>query len=298
MGCFKGMVERELVLGTAQFGMDYGVSNGAGMVPSEELQKILVFARANGLQDLDTASSYGESEKRLGSFGLQEWRVVSKLSVHSVSEEEAILQVDRQLRQSFLRLGCTELYGVLIHNPAVLLGSYGSAIWERLKLWRSRGRVLKIGYSVYSPSELDNLFYEFKPDLVQLPFSVADRRFQKMGWFEKFESQNVEVHVRSIFLQGLLLMSAQKRPSFCQKDRLFFERWDLLCAELNITPLEICLNFVCKVNYNFKVVFGVQNLSQLQEILKAVLNSGTLDIPSNLQIEDEVFLNPGTWSSF
>ena len=132
---------------------------------------------------------------------------------------------------------------------------------------------------------------------MQLPFSVADRRFEKMGWFGKLESQNVEVHVRSIFLQGLLLMGAQKRPGFCQKNLLFFERWDLLCAELNITPLEICLNFVCKVNYNFKIVFGVQNLCQLQEILKAVLNSGTLDIPSNLQIEDEVFLNPGTWSS-
>lgn len=285
-----------LALGTVQFGMSYGVANSDGKVSLATTKSILEIASSSYINTLDTAISYGSSEQCLGAIGVNNWRVVTKLPELPEKTIDVALWVNTQVEESLQRLNITKLAGLLLHRPEQLLTSEGKMLWRALNLLKEKGVVEKIGFSIYAPNELDLLYLQYKPDLVQVSYNIFDRRIKSSGWLEVMANDNVEVHVRSVFLQGLLLMNDIERPDKFNCWSELWESWNSWLQQQNITALEACLAFVMKEPHIEKVIVGVDSKSQLKEIL-SVLDSNITIFPDKFETNDINLINPSHWNS-
>ena len=221
----------KLALGTVQFGLHYGIANEAGQVSLGEAQSVLSLAKANEIDVLDTAIAYGASEEVLGKVGIDGFRVVTKFPSLPDDQNNVAHWVIEQVRESLARLGQKKLYGLLLHRSEDLLGSKGGQLLQALADLKNDGFVQKIGFSIYSPDEIDEVYKKIKIDLVQAPLNVVDRRLQSSGWLDRLKDDGVEVHTRSAFLQGLLLMERSKIP---QKFSRWSHLWDQWHEKLKV----------------------------------------------------------------
>lgn len=283
-----------LALGTAQFGLPYGIANKAGQVPRMEAKNMLHLASINGIDTLDTAVAYGTSESCLGELGTQGFRVVTKLPALPDSCADVGAWVGTQVASSLSRLGLTRLYGLLLHNPEQLLGPDGSAIYQALRQLKDAGLAQKIGVSIYSPNELEALPLQYRFDLVQAPFNLVDRRLFSSGWMHRLKDDGVEVHTRSAFLQGLLLMTQAEVPArFTIWDDIW-KRWHGWLAVHDSSAVQACLAFVLSFAEIDRVVLGADSQIQLAQILRAATSDSKGNLPE-LQCEDETLINPAHW---
>lgn len=288
------MKNNRLALGTVQFGLPYGVANKYGRVSREEAARILDDAWSAGLDTIDTAIEYGDSEQRLGEFGIGRWHVVSKLSPMPESCTDVAGWVEESATDSLSRLKIKKLHGLLLHRPQELLGAPGQTLYAALDALKTQGLVDKIGVSIYDSQELDLLWPHFRFDLVQAPFNILDRRLVKTGWLTKLKQAGTEVHVRSVFLQGLLLMDAASRPSYFQRWQPLWGQWQQWLADKKLTPLQASLRFPLAQPEIDRVIVGVDSLKHLQGIL-AVAEETSIEPPTNLISADLDLINPSKW---
>ena len=162
---------------------------------------------------LDTAIDYGASEATLGEIGVASWRVVTKLPAAPALEDDLPAWVERQVRESLERLRIESVYAVLLHRPQQIFEPGGLKLVAALERVKAIGLTEKIGISIYAPEQIDPLLSRGRFDLLQAPFNILDRRLAAEGWMSKLKMLGIEVHVRSIFLQGLLLMQPAQRPA-------------------------------------------------------------------------------------
>ena len=302
MGCFVHSSEIEfwaikvnqLALGTVQFGIPYGVANQQGLVSFEQVREILNTAQSSGVDTLDTAIAYGDSEHRLGEIGVSSWKVVSKLPPIPAETTKISTWVEQSIYGSLQRLKTTQLYGLLLHRPEQLLSSQGDSLHQSLNLMKDRGLVKKIGVSIYSPTELERLCDRFSFDLVQAPYNILDRSLERSGWLSRLKHLGVEVHVRSVFLQGLLLMNPSSRPAYFARWQPFWQQWEQWLTDTQLTPLQACLGFVLANPDIDRIVVGVDSLGQLQEILATAIGEPPL-LPEALSCNDSDLINPSRW---
>lgn len=285
---------QKLALGTAQFGLSYGVANQCGKVPQEVVKQLLKNARNSGINTLDTAIAYGDSEKVLGLQNLQGFSVISKLPKIPSDCLNIADWVEQQVQTSLSRLGVDSLDALLLHHPIQLLETGGEKLYKTMIDLKGQGLVNRIGVSVYGPDELKDLIDRFYFDIVQAPMNIFDRRMETAGFLSLLKNSGVEVHIRSVFLQGLLLMTEDKIP-------LYFKPWaELLRAyhnwlhEYNLSPLQACLSYLNQNPDINRIIVGVDNIQQLKEIITAN-DSAALDIPYFLQSINEDLINPSRW---
>lgn len=290
------MKNNRLALGAAQIGLSYGVANQAGQVSRDEAVRILDHARAAGLDTLDTAIEYGDSEQRLGECGIGRWHVVSKLPPVPESCTNVVGWVQESVAGSLSRLKIKKLRGLLLHRPQQLLGATGQTLYAALDALKTQGLVDKIGVSIYDPQELDPLWPHFRFDLVQAPFNILDRRLVETGWLTRLKQADTEVHVRSIFLQGLLLMDAASRPSYFQRWQPLWDQWHQWLADKKLTPLQASLHFALAQPEIDRVIVGVDSLKHLQDILAVAEETG-IEPPANLISADLDLINPSKWKT-
>ena len=285
-----------LALGTVQFGQSYGVANKVGQVPAAEAKAILEYAASNGIGMLDTAIGYGDSEQRLGEIGISDWQVVSKIPAVPDGCGDIGDWVIKSVQGSLQRLGIRSLYAVLLHKPQQLLGADGDQIYAGLQQLTEYGLVQKIGVSIYDPAELDDLFRGYEFDVVQAPFNLLDRRLIDSGWMGRLATRGAELHVRSIFLQGLLLMPPGDRPAKFNRWQVHWSAYDAWLRSAEVTPLQACLRYSLSFPEVARVIVGIETTGQLQAILEAT--GGLLPAPpSDLQAHDCDFLNPSVWAT-
>ena len=286
----------KLTLGTVQFGLDYGVANTSGQVNENEVKEILSLAKKNGIACLDTAINYGDSEKHLGRVGIHDWDVITKLPEINLEHSDVYFLVNELISRSLSLLNVSSIYGLLLHKPLQLLETNGFKLWSALVKLKKRGIVKKIGFSVYMPEELEKLWdIGFIPDIVQAPFNVFDQRLKDSGWLSVLHNNKVEVHTRSVFLQGLLLMSESERPKYFSKWNNIFEQWDQWLIDNNQSGLEAALNFVFLEKMIDKIIIGVDSKSQLKEIV-STKRSHSLVVSNFLKSEDSKLINPSYWN--
>jgi len=284
-----------IVLGTAQFGMDYGI-NGSNKVPFEEVRRVLLFAKRHQLNTLDTAMGYGECEQILGQVGGRDWHVVTKLLALPENEEDIAQWVLRSVEVSMEKLKTPQLHGLLLHRPSDLLGKFGPALYRSLQICKERGYVRKIGLSIYNPSELDSILFQYPMDLIQAPFNVLDRRLEASGWLDRLYDSGVDVFVRSVFLQGLLLTSPDQRPKQFRRWDVLWNEWDKWLEDRRTTALSACLRCVLNRPKIKHTIIGVDSLAQLQGILSTLDEEGPMP-PSSFSTEDAELLNPSRWNT-
>lgn len=285
----------KLALGTVQFGLNYGVANHSGRISDAEAHAILLKASEYGFDTLDTAIAYGESESVLGDLGIDRWRVVTKLPAVPESCGDVVSWVQDEIRQSMERLRVGQLHGVLLHRPSQLLQSNGDDLYKGLQSLKDQGLTRKIGVSVYEPEELDQLLNSYDLDLVQAPLNLMDRRLVDSGWTKQLKDANVELHTRSAFLQGLLLMHAHERPVKFNRWADVWAVWDEWLMGVNLTPLEACLRYLNSVDEIDRIVVGVDTEIHLRQIVKA--SQGSLESVPNFRGHlDARLINPAAWS--
>jgi aryl-alcohol dehydrogenase-like predicted oxidoreductase len=286
--------QARLALGTVQFGLPYGIANRQGQVTLAEAARIIDHGRARGLDTLDTAAAYGDSERRLGQIGVSGWRVVTKLpplppSCHDVEE-----WVESCTRSSLERLRVPQVYGLLVHRAADLASAAGDELVGALQRLKMRGIVGRIGASVYEPGELQAMVRHFPLDLVQAPLNVLDRRFESSGWLGRLKALGTEVHVRSVFLQGLLLLPREARPAKFDRWRLLWDVWDQWLCETGLSAAQACLGFALRHPSINRVVVGVENDAQLSDLLACALPLPD-EPPHELVSEDPELIDPSRW---
>ena len=285
-----------LALGTAQFGLDYGVANKLGQVSLNEVDAILQHARASGMNVLDTAIAYGDSERRLGEIGVQDWQVVSKLPTIPNDCGDVAQWVADAVHDSLERLKVTSIYGLLLHRPQQLLEADGDKLYRSLQQLKNDGLVQNIGISIYDPIELDALYDRFSFDIIQAPFNLLDHRMVESGWMDKLSQCGTEIHVRSIFLQGLLLMSSNDRPEKFNRWQPLWNRWQEWMGAAKCTPLQACLRHVLAQPQIDRIIIGIDNLNQFKEVLEAV-DGRIPHVPPELYCSDLDLINPARWSA-
>jgi len=287
---------QKLILGTVQFGQPYGVANPNGQVPKDDLQQILEKAHQLNITTLDTAIAYGESEKVLGQQDLQDFKVISKLFKIPDNCSDITDWVEQQVQGSLARLQVDSLEGLLLHRPAQLLGNGGQELYQAIQCLKARGVVKRIGLSMYGYQELheviDNVDADF--DIIQVPINLFDRRLDSLGLLKKLKSKGVEVHARSAFLQGLLLMPEENVPSYFAPWKDIFKSYHHWLNANNISALQACLGYLNQHPDIDKIIVGVDNLAQLNEIAAAI-DTATKAPPLELQSADEGLINPSRW---
>jgi hypothetical protein len=286
------MISR-LALGTVQFGLPYGVANQGGRVQLADAAAILADARAGGLDTLDTAVAYGESEACLGAIGVGGWRVISKLPTLPDDCHDVAAWVDGNVAASCSRLGIDRLHGLLLHNPLQLLGSRGADLALGLRAARANGLVGRIGVSIYAPRDLEAVYSLLLPELVQAPLSLVDRRLADTGWLKRLADDGVEVHTRSSFLQGLLLMP-HIPPQFAPWESIW-KRWNGWLAENPGEALSACLTYPLSFNEVHRVTVGVDSLDQLVALRKAENRLLAVSELPDLSSTDDKLINPANW---
>ena len=291
----ENLHKSKIVLGTVQFGLDYGINNRAGKVSQSEVDKILEFAYKNGVRALDSAYNYGESEKVIGQFirksGLS-FNIISKVPK---TDEKSI---QKYLDTSLKNLGVKKLYGYLFHafdsfkeNPKLL---------DELIRLKKESKINKIGFSLYYPEELEYLIEnKIVCDIVQVPYSLLDQRFDRL--FPTAKELGIEIHTRSVFLQGLVF----KDPESLETRFLPIKKNLLELRELGtktgLSISELCLNFAAVNPHIDRLVIGVDSLANLADNVdsllasKAKLAEGVYTQLANLRCDDEEVILPTNW---
>ena len=285
-----------LSLGSAQFGMAYGVSNREGQVLFAGVEQILFLAKKQEIDILDTAIKYGNAEEVLGKVGVGGFRVVTKLPSLPKDQNNVAHWVAEQVRESLARLGQKKLYGLLLHRPQDLLGLNGAQLIQALADLKNDGVVQKIGVSIYSPDDLDGVYKKIQIDLVQAPLNVVDRRLQYSGWLDRLKDDGVELHTRSVFLQGLLLMEREKIPQKFSRWSNLWDRWHEHLKRSEISALEACLAYPLSLEQVDRVIVGVESATQFGEILLAAQGLADVFDSSFMRSTDLDLINPSNWN--
>ena len=276
-----------LALGTVQFGLDYGISNHDGKVSDEELDAIIALARQAGIDTLDTAQAYGNAEQRLGQRDITDFTLIDKLAPGL-----PLSDVKAALNNSLHWLGRKRLDGLLLHRSQ----DTSPALFELLTDLQQQGAIGKLGISVYSPEELDTWSAAGYPlELVQLPANLLDQRFLRTGWLDKLVDMGCEIHVRSLFLQGLLLMQPAQRPDYFQRFATALERFDHWHP--SVAPLGRALSIMTALPQVSRFVVGVCHAQELAAIVAASQvqhECYEADIAHLASMEQEL-INPGLW---
>ncbi len=289
-----------LGLGSAQFGMDYGLSNADGRVPVPQVAAILAAAFDAGLRLVDTAPAYGEAETVLGAcLPQQGCEVVTKtlaIKKPKVAAEDVKAVADA-FAQSRRRLRRASVYGLLVHHADDLLVPGGDRLYAAMREWQAAGAVQKIGVSLYTAAQLDAVMDRYEIGIVQLPLNVADQRRLRDGRLAALRQRGVETHARSVFLQGALLTEPERLPSSFAALRPRLTAFRDACRQAAIAPLDACLHFALRTAGADRIVLGVCSKEQLDAILTSVRRGQGLPDPETLAWPDDRWLDPSQWPS-
>lgn len=278
-----------LGLGTAQFAEPRGRGGEA------EIRAMLDTAAPAGLTLVDTAAAYGDAERALGRC----WPFPSPFSVitRTVRLSEGLDRIEHRARRSLERLGIARAEGLLVHSAEDLHGPDGPALWARLERLRGEGLFQKIGFSAHAEDEAAMLARRYSPDIVQLPVSMLDQRLIADGTLEKLAEQGVEVHLRSVFLKGLLFMDRDALPDCLVQAGPRLSRIRRMLAEAGADPLQAALSFALDRPEASAVIVGVASAAELRAVIAASHQPSPRLDWATLSLDDTTALDPRQWVS-
>ncbi len=275
----------KIAIGSVQFGVNYGINNSYGKTPPVEVAQILASAKNYGIDTIDTSYNYGDSERVLGTNSLSPFNIVSKFPFPKDGKT-----LDGILKESLQRLNLHSIYGWLCHDPDQLIAH--PSIYSEAQTAKEKGLISKIGASVYAPEQLTTIISLLGiPDIIQVPFNILDRRFESI--LIDLKSAGTEIHVRSAFLQGLLLMSPNELPPFFQPLKAWLSAFDeaFPSTELRINAaLQFCLNHQAID----KTVIGINTKDQLEMNITALKQEVSSIPPPPADLPVEIII-PSMW---
>ncbi len=293
----------KLVLGTAQLGMDYGAANKTGQPPLEKSCAIVKAAWDNGVRYFDTARSYGSAESVLGkvfdNLGIRnKVFIISKIpgEISRTTEARVLNGIEESLRE----LKVNRLYGLFLHDPKNLL-SWNSQAEKIIKKIKKTGMAERIGVSVYTYNDALKVLRSDAFDMVQMPFNIFDQSFSREGVSALARKKRKLVFVRSIFLQGLLLMDASQLKGRFRRFAEYLAKRDNLCREFGLNRKELAIGYVKKRAGGAHIIFGAETSRQVIDTVDifsriTLEDAAVKSIEEELSVEDERLINPSKWN--
>ncbi len=288
-------MEPSFILGTAQFGENYGISNESGILDHSKAKRILSFAKQKNIKLIDTAIDYTEGQKILYNLDLRNFSVITKLPSLLFRDDE-LDHIQNIIFDTIQKLNINAYHAILLHRPEeIFIKDKRSNIIKILDKIRKNGYTSKIGISVYSTETAIKALDLYPFDIIQAPVNIIDRRFVKEDFQKILVKNKIKLHARSIFLQGLLLMNKENIPPKFSKWGNIFNAWDAWLLSNNLTAIEACIKFVRHINEIDSIVVGVQSEKELREIME--IGTGDQNIfPNWLSQVDEDLINPKMWN--
>ncbi len=287
------ILNKKLCIGSAQFGTKYGVSNRHGKIKKKELDKLFFILKKEKIKFLDTSIDYRNCEKILNKLNLENIEVISKIPKIPKKCLDINKWIENKVVSSLKKINKKSFYAILLHNPDDMLSNKAHIIYKSLINLKKSKKIKKIGISIYDFESSIRILKKFNFDIIQCPYNVIDRRLENSRYMNFFKKKKVEIHVRSVFLQGLLLM--KKRPSKFDKWAKLFKIWDRMNKNNMLQSALNAINFVLKNKNINKIILGFENSNQLKSILENFQNKKT-NYPTNIASKDLKLINPNNWN--
>lgn len=300
---WKNHTLSKLCLGTVQFGLDYGVANKTGEVSKKDVADILEFVLNSGINTIDTGSMYGNSEEKIGNFiekqDSLDINIISKIKSNffKLNKNEAIKSIEKSLDFLFY----SPLFALLLHDISALQ-NWDKNSSELIGTLKSKNYIKYFGISIYTNKEFEIALNNENIDVIQIPFNLFDQRAITFKWLDKAKEKNKLIFIRSVYLQGLLLMDKDSIPLHLDKAKEYITILDEFSQKLKMTKNELTLSFVNQVAKESIVLFGCDNLEQAKQNISNFNNLKKLDKNSleylkiKLRTVEESIYNPTKWN--
>jgi len=283
----------KIAIGTVNFGLKYGIKSNK-KIGFSVIKKIITKAKKNHIKFIDTSQVYKSAEKILGKFDLINFKIITKVKFYEKKIIDPKKIVYQKIDKSLKDLNIKKLDTVLFHNYKDCLRPESKDIYNCLKKIKNEGKIDKIGISINSPEEFFKVNKYFRFDVVQSPLNIFDRRLITSGLKKKLDKNKTQVMIRSIYLQGLLLMDEDQRPSFFTNKKLW-NSWHKWLKKNNFNKKDIAVNFVLKhIKKKDILLTGLDNQTQLNEFLNTKIQK-KFDIPNNLYTTNSKIIEPSNW---
>ncbi len=264
-----------LCLGTAQFGLDYGITNKTGKLNDNELDLLLNRAVKKNIKYFDTAFAYGDSEVKIGEILKdRDIEIITKFSSNTnrAYKLEDIKLLNNLFELSLKRLKRNSINAYLLHNPNDFKKDNSQLLLNWLKSLRDKNSIKRIGVSIYNSNDLESLPLK-EIDIVQMPLSIYDQRLLDNSIINKLLDHGIAIHIRSIFLQGLLLQDANQWPAMInERFRDHHKNYQNIIKSNNLSLLEGAISFIKELKFPELVLFGITNIKELNEVIKCWYN--------------------------
>jgi len=287
-------MKNKIILGSANFEQIYGAKKN--YINKSEIKKLLNLASRNKVKTIDTSSLYNRSEKIIGQLNNNRFKIISKIPKKPKNIKKK--NIKKWLKQiamiSLKNLKIKKFECLLLHSANSLLNKNADEIYKSIKNMKTNGLTNKIGISIYDFNTLDKILKKFKFDLIQAPLNILDQRLIETGFLEKLKKRKIEVHVRSIFLQGVLLLKHGQLPKKLKKLTNYWIIWEKWLKKNKLNSLQVCLSFVRDQHKLDGIVVGCNNKNQLNQILKSKHRKNNFSIP-DLNIKNRKLIDPREW---
>ncbi len=283
----KSQFKSRIVIGSANFTQKYGAD--FVKIKNIEKKKIIKLAKKNNIYKIDTAEAYLKNKKIFKNLD-KKFNFFTKVLPDNRWTSLEFCQ--KKISSHFRILNNNKVEVLFLHDFKILFTKNGKKIFKNLEILKKRNYFKKIGISIYDTRYLKLLISNFNFDVVQCPYNILDKRILTTGWFDKLKSKNIEIHARSIFLQGLLVNKTINKKKYFQKWQTSFIKWFDNLDRNNISPIDYCLSDL--LNYDFdRIIIGINNSKNLDE----VINFKTINKKKmiNFSINDKKLIDPRNW---
>lgn len=279
----------KILLGSAQFGLSYGLMNKYGQVHFEEVETILCIAYNSGIRSIDTSGDYGNSELVIGTILKKNPELQFEVFSKNASDD-----IQLSFNESVSRLN--SIYGYSIHYFDTYRNNH--YVWDIMGELKDSGKVKKIGFSIYTTEELEYLLLNCSGiDMIQLPASILDRRF--FPYFNELIDKKIEIHIRSVFLQGVYFKDPDTLPGKLSSLKKPLREIQRYCTRKGIRIEDFALNYILSRPQVSKVLMGIHSCDQLEANIASLSNSideEDLSFVDSLIVSEQNILNPSNWN--
>jgi aryl-alcohol dehydrogenase-like predicted oxidoreductase len=285
----------KIVIVTANFNQNYGLINSK-IKNSNEVKKILDYCRKKKINYLDTSFSYNLSNEFIKKLNFENFRIITKIKLPKKRTKFFIENLEKKIKKELKLYKINKFYAILFHDSKDVKSKYGNEFLKKIMNIKKIGLVDKIGISVYETSELDLILKRFRPDIVQFPVSIIDRRFLNKKLILKLKKMKIKIQARSIFLQGLLLKNPNKIKSLKYNKKLYEMITSLFnwCKNKNLDLKEACLIFIKNQKNIEFLTIGIESLIQLKQNIASLQNDKNFDL-SRFASNDKKIIDPRKW---
>ena len=282
---------QKIVLGTAQFGRKYGISNSTGKISLPEIFKILEFLKKKKIKFLDTARSYAKSESEIGSYFKkrnQKFKIITKFSFKSPDS------ISRQFENSFYSLGYLP-DTILAHSSK----DYLNPIFHKeIELIKKKYYIKNIGVSLYDVKELKKILKYKKPDIIQVPVNILDRSFLDEKIIKLLKKKSIKILGRSIFLQGLFFKKEEYIYKNFKNIKTVYKKLLEIASAEKMSLSGLSLNWAYNLKEIDKIIIGIDSLSHLKKNLKIIerkISKNGYKKIKEINIKNNMITKPNLW---